>query len=343
MISHQGLVRTFLSQLGCNSVTILSCLSLVAGDTCGIIHFPEYLKILNHSNLYIMVFEKGFLGGFKLEESLNKIALAIMGLYSDPIKDYIFPSIISFSSAILGAFAAFYAVNIQERNRIHIQNVDALNEAILSANDAKNTLMAIKSNYHNELSSNPYQRLLAVPRIILNGKPIIFQLSKLIFMTPSEVKDIKSKWQRIEYVDSLFSNYNHLLEIWKKRNDAFEEVHQALSQQNCSYINEELLLKSVDRARLVILSDLTEHVIMLTDDLLFELSCFLLGFPEAGKISIPVKIRKKYRKTLSISLPDYQVAVDLLSLSPELDYEMAAELHQTTTSELKNRYRRVYL
>ena len=84
-----------------------------------------------------MVFEKGFLGGFKLEESLNKIALAIMGLYSDPIKDYIFPSIISFSSAILGAFAAFYAVNIQERNRIHIQNVDALNEAILSANDAK--------------------------------------------------------------------------------------------------------------------------------------------------------------------------------------------------------------
>ncbi|WP_324036723.1 hypothetical protein [Aeromonas caviae] len=151
-----------------------------------------------------------------MEESLNKIAQAIMGLYSDPIKDYVFPSVISFSSTIFGAFAAFYAFNTQERNRIYIQNVDSLNEAILSANDAKNSLMAIKSNYHNNLTSNPFQRLLSVPRMILNCKPITFQLSKLIFMTPSEENNIKSKWQRIEYIDALFNNYNHLLDIWKK-------------------------------------------------------------------------------------------------------------------------------
>ena len=85
-----------------------------------------------------------------MEESLNKIAQAIMGLYSDPI-NHVFPSVISFSSTIFGAFAAFYVFNTQERNRIYIQNVDSLNEAILSANDAKNSLMAIKSNYHNNL------------------------------------------------------------------------------------------------------------------------------------------------------------------------------------------------
>ncbi|UCM49683.1 hypothetical protein [Aeromonas caviae] len=278
-----------------------------------------------------------------MEESLNKIAQAIMGLYSDPIKDYVFPSVISFSSTIFGAFAAFYAFNTQERNRIYIQNVDSLNEAILSANDAKNSLMAIKSNYHNNLTSDPFQRLLSVPRMILNCKPITFQLSKLIFMTPSEENNIKSKWQRIEYIDALFNNYNHLLDIWKKRNEVLEEVHQALSQHNGSYIDEESLLKYVARAQLVILSDLTEYVLMLTDDLLFEFSCFLIGFPEIGKKFIPIRIRRKYRKILSISLPKYESAIELLSLSPTLDYDVAAILHATTISELKDRYRRVYI
>lgn len=33
--------RNSISQLGCNSVTILGCLSLVAEDSCGIIPFPN--------------------------------------------------------------------------------------------------------------------------------------------------------------------------------------------------------------------------------------------------------------------------------------------------------------
>ncbi|MGU5725450.1 hypothetical protein [Aeromonas caviae] len=82
---------------------------------------------------------------------------------------------------------------------------------------------------------------------------------------------------------------------------------------------------------------------MLTDDLLFEFSCFLIGFPEIGKKFIPTRIRRKYRKILSISLPKYESAIELLSLSPTLDYEVAAILHATTISELKDRYRRVYI
>jgi hypothetical protein len=278
-----------------------------------------------------------------LEEPLNKIAEAIIGLQSNPLKDYVFPSVMSLSSALLGAWAAFYAVNTQERDRNHIQNVDSINEFMLCANDARNTLIAIKSNYHDELSSHPCQRLLAVPRIITNGDHITFQMSKLIFMTPSEISEIHSRWQKITYIESLFSNYNHVLDIWKKRNDALDEIVPKLSQHHGVQVGLNTLLNSIDAAQLAIISDLTEHALMMTDDILFELSCLLIGLPEVGKKLIPINIRKKYRKIISILLPDNDAAVNILSLSPELDYEAAAELHKTTVSDLKNRYRRIYL
>lgn len=266
-----------------------------------------------------------------------------MGLYSDPLKDYLFPSAISFSSALLGAWAAFHAVNIQERNRIHIQNVDSINEAMLRANDARVTLMTIKSNYHNNLSSHPCQRLLTIPRIIINGLPVRFDISKLIFMIPSESNEPHSKWHRISYIESLFSNYNHVLDIWNKRNDTLDEIIPKLNLQYGSPIDFDGLTQLIGSAQLATISDLTEHAIMMTDDILFELSCLLIGLPEIGKKSIPLKIRKEYRKVISISLPDNKAAVNLISLSPELDYDIAAELHKTTVSDLKNRYRRIYL
>lgn len=277
-----------------------------------------------------------------LEESLNRIAEAILGLYSDPIKDYILPSITSLASAAFGAWAAFYAVNVQERNRIHIQNVDSINEAILCANNARNTLISIKSNYAGQLTSNPHQRLLTVTRMLKNGEPITFQISKLIFIAPSDPTKIYSKWQKVAYIESLFSNYNHVLDIWTKRNETLDKIIPKLTQYHGQSISLNELHKNIEPGQLAILSDLTEHALMMTDDILIELSCLIIGFPEVGKKSIPKKVINKYRKIISILLPNNEMAVDLLSLTPDLDNEAAAKLHNSTASEVKERYRRLY-
>ncbi len=277
-----------------------------------------------------------------MDGSLKEITEAIHGLYSNPVKDYIFPAISALSSAALGAWAAFYAVNTQERNRIHVQNVDSINDATLKASEARNTLMAIKSNYHNTLSSNPYQRLLAVPRILIDEQPIIFKISTLVFLTPSEVGEIYSKWQRIEQIDTLFKNYNQVICIFEKRNELLDEMIPQLSQLHTRQISDDKLLELFGPAKICEVSDLTERAIMLTDELLVELSCFLIGFPEVAKNSIPTKIRKNLRKIIVICLPAEESAVDLLSISPMLDYDKAAVIHASSTQEIMNRYRSIY-
>ncbi|WP_426008297.1 hypothetical protein [Aeromonas salmonicida] len=278
-----------------------------------------------------------------MDGSLNEITEAIRGLYSNPVKDYIFPTISALSSAALGAWAAFYAVNTQERNRIHVQNVDSINDATLKANEAKNSLMAIKSNYHNELSSDPYQRLISIPRILIDEPPIVLKISTLVFLTPSEVGHIYSKWQRIEYIDTLFKNYNQVVCIWKKRNELLNEMMLKLNQFHAQTISSDILLQLCGLAKVCEISDLTEQAILLTDELLVELSCFLIGFPEVAKNSVPNKIRKKFRKIIVVCLPKDESAVDLLSMSPMLDYDMAAVLHTSSVQEIKHRYRSIYL
>lgn len=279
---------------------------------------------------------------YTLEESLNRIAEAIIGLYSSPIKDYVLPSFISLFSAAFGAWAAFYAMNIQEQNRVHIQNVDSINEAVLCANDARNTLIGIKINYFGQLTSNPYQRLLTVTRMLINGDPIRYNTSRLIFLAPSESTKIHSKWQKVTYIDSLFKNYNHVLNIWMKRNEILDEIAPTLTEYHGQPINLKDIQKNIPPGQLAIISDLTEQALMMTDDILIELNCLIIGLPEVGKKNIPKKIIEKYRKIITLLLPNNKNAVDLLSLVPELDYQAAAHLHNATASEIKNRYQRVY-
>lgn len=277
-----------------------------------------------------------------MDGSLNEVTEAIRGLYSNPVKDYIFPTISALSSAALGAWAAFYAVNTQERNRIHTQNIDSINDATLKASEARNVLMAIKSNYHNKLSSNPYQRLLSIPRLPIDEQAINFKISTLVFLAPTDIGDIYSKWQKIETLDTLFKNYNQALYIWKKRNDIFEEMIPQLRQFHAKHISDDDLLQLFGPSKICEISDLTERAIILTDELLVELSCFLIGFPEIAKNAISTKIRKKTRRIITVCLPTEEFAVDLLSTSPMLDYHMTAILHASSEQEIKNLYQRIY-
>lgn len=278
-----------------------------------------------------------------MENALNDIAEAIVGLHSNPIKDYVFPSISALSTAALGAWAAFYAVSTQEYNRVQIQNVDALNETLLNANEARNSLITIKRHYSGRLTPNPFQRMLVIPPLVLNAEPIKFHVASLAFLVPSDNSENSSKWQRIEYVETLFKNYNNVLNIWKKRNELMQELMPHVMQFHGRGVSLEELERVIGRGQIAILSDLTEQAIMVTDDLVVEISCFLLGFSEVSKVAIPTKIKKKYRKIVAINLPDNDESKNLLSISTELNFNLASKIHNVTQEELRHRYRRIYL
>ena len=278
-----------------------------------------------------------------MEESLNTIAQAIIGLHSNPIKDYIFPILSPLLSAALGAWAAFYAVNTQEHNRMQIKNVDALNETMLSANEVRNSLMSIKDNYYKSIGKDPFQRMLTVPPVILNGGPIQFSISSLVFITQVSSNRVNNRWLRIEYIESLFKNYNNVLAMWQKRNEIMHEIMPHIMQFYGKPVSLAELVDALGQGPLAMLSDLTEQVLMITDDLLVEISCFLVGFPEVSKDIIPKKIKNNFRSLLTIQLPDNEDAINLLSIIPELDFEMASKIHNITAEEVKSRYRRLYL
>ncbi|MEI8658311.1 hypothetical protein [Vibrio sp. Hal054] len=278
-----------------------------------------------------------------MEDGLNAIARAIASLQSNPIKDYVFPTVSALSTAALGAWAAFYAVSTQEYNRVQIQNVDALNGTLLNASEARNCLIAIKSNYFQRLTTHPFERILAIPPLVLNAAPISFHVASLAFLVPSENTENISKWQRIEYIETLFKNYNNLLNIWKMRNELMQQIMPHVMQFRGRNVEFEKLDQVIGCGQLAMLSDLTEHALMITDDLVVELSCFLLGFSDVSKKSVPKKIKKKYRKIINVNLPDNDESKNLLSISPELDFNLASKIHNVAQDDLRHRYRRLYL
>lgn len=274
-----------------------------------------------------------------MEQALREITTAITGLYSNPIKDYIFPIVSALFSSALGGLAAYYTVHTQERNRMFVSNIDAINATILSASEARDTLVSIKENYHGRLSSNPYQRIFATPYMLVNNSEVNFNVSALSFMVPSDVNQISSNWQRIEYINTLFKNFNQIILMWNKRN---ESLHETLSKVK-KFDTPENVIGSHIHDEVILLSDLTEQLLLYTDDLLVELTCFLIAFPHVTKEFIPEKIKIKYQKKIIIvSMPQRESSVNMLSFCPTLDFEEASKLHLTSPQEIHSRYKRIY-
>ena len=175
--------------------------------------------------------------------------------------------------------------------------------------------------------------------MLVNNSEVNFNVSALSFMVPSDVNQISSNWQRIEYINTLFKNFNQIILMWNKRN---ESLHETLSKVKI-IDNPENVIGSHINDDVRLLSDLTEQLLLYTDDLLVELTCFLIAFPHVTKKFIPEKIKIKYqKKIIVVSIPQRESSVDMLSFCPTLDFEEASKLHLTSPQEIHSRYKRIY-
>lgn len=280
-----------------------------------------------------------------LDGGVQDIVMAIESLQSNPVKDYIMPMGGVFVSGLLGMGVAYYSVNRQEKTKLELLKVDTINETLLLAQDMRARLISIKQNYAQSLDADPISRMLAIPPIVLSEHGVHMHLSRLSFMVPCNKQNKVTRWESIDYVATIFSNYNFLLELWKKRNEIIIGLQPQLTHLFRVGLNYSALVEAVGEATIMQILDLTERVVVMTDDILIEISCFLIGFGKIAKSHIDQNVTRNLSKIIQVTLPNihtYPLAVEMLSRVPELDFNAASQLHQIPIDVLKERYKPLY-
>ncbi|WP_299143409.1 YaaC family protein [uncultured Vibrio sp.] len=152
-----------------------------------------------------------------MASDVDLVVEAINGLKSNVFKDYIFPIGTLAISAFVGLRTSFYAVRYAEDVKADIHKIRVLNQTLLSANQMRNSLIAIKGNYHGNLLSHPIQRVLAIPP--LASLPVIPQFNPIDLSFLADRVALASldehKWIRVEYIDTLFKNFDNAVQQWK--------------------------------------------------------------------------------------------------------------------------------
>lgn len=277
-----------------------------------------------------------------MSDEIQLIADAINGLQGNAFKDYMLPILLALMSGLLGGGVAYYTVRTQEVTKIELEKVRLLNKTMLIAMQIRHELIGIKTNYYTSISPDPIDRIVAIPHILIHNKDITFDLSELAFIVKKGKNEPSSHWSQIEYIDSIFSNYRSLIKVWSERNKLYENL---LTKANDNGIGTRILYGASDET-IIQLSDLTERCIHMTDDVLVEISCFLIGFSEIAKHKVNKKIIKLYAAPIQFILPDNSsntMAVDILSSVPEVDFCRLAALHKSSIEMSQQRYRKIYM
>lgn len=219
-----------------------------------------------------------------MHEETELLVKAIEGLKQDPnyIKDYIFPIASALFISILGAGIAFFTLRHQEEVQFEKEKMNKANKWTLKIEEARASLIAIKSNYSGQLHSDPFQRISAIPTILFHAQPIAEDYQDLSFIVPKEGQ-ASEKWSQITLIRAMVSNYNYILKLWEQRNDLNQAFKEKLLQAHGNNAHMTLsindVIQAAGRADVVILIDLNERVIKLTDDLIRETDDFLSKFP----------------------------------------------------------------
>ncbi|MFA5924851.1 MAG: hypothetical protein WC856_26810 [Methylococcaceae bacterium] len=286
-----------------------------------------------------------------MDPSIEKIIYAIESLKQETsyFKDYLFPIVSALFTSILGAAIAYLTIRRQENIQIEKDKITAANKWTLAAEQARTKLISIKHNYNGKLTKDPFQRVLTIPNIIFQANQIEERYEDLSFIVPkSETKqdDKWPKWSQINRISAMIGNYNHILILWDKRNDLFQEFKDETSKKypdSAFYdIDLEGVIEIMSLPKSAILIDLTERLIKLTDDILIELDDFLSNFPKYVKSKIDVKRLKNFGTILEYSHNGNAKLLSMLERMPEPDYSIVERLFGQPAEDIKKRHETGY-
>jgi hypothetical protein len=278
-----------------------------------------------------------------------QVVQAIESLQQEPniFKDYIFPIASAFFISMLGAGIAYFSLRSQEKIQIEKEKMNNTNKWMFLLEEAQATLIAIKGNYYNKLSDNPIQRISAIPSILFNAQPINEKLESLSFIVKKENADVDpEKWSQIFRIRSMVNNYNYLIDLWNQRNEIERPMKEKLMAQfsNQAYINisEQEAIEAIGPAKTVLLIDLTERLVRLTDDILIEINDFLINFPIYAKSRINNKRLKRFGSVITYSNNGNELLLAMLAKTTKPDFSSVEILFGETSEEIEQKMKTGY-
>lgn len=282
------------------------------------------------------------------ETQLIVSAIESLQQESNFFKDYLFPIASAFFSSILGGVIAYYILNRQEYVQIEKDKMNASNKWTLDIEQARSNLIAIKDNYNGELTDIPLQRVGAIRSILFHAQSIPENFRDLSFIVPkgNKSKTDLPKWSQIPRIRAMISNYNYLLKLWDQRNERNQSFKKIILASIGNKAYAKLTLQEVEnaigKANLVILIDLTERCITLTDDIIVELDSFLSDFPAFAKTKVDTKRLKKYGTIITYSNNGNKALLKLIKKSPTVDYSSVEYLFGETDEVIKKKHKTGY-
>lgn len=281
-----------------------------------------------------------------MHEETALVVQAIESLKQEPnyIKDYAFPIASALFTSLLGAGIAYFTLRHQEGIQIEKEKMNSANKWTLQVEEARATLISIKGNYNGELTHIPFQRLSAIPSILFHATPIKENYQDLSFIVPSNADkgSEPNKWSQLPRIRAMISNYNYLLKLWEQRNEMNQAFKGQLLERHGDKAYATLSLDeavaATGQANMVMLIDLNERVIKLTDDITVELDSFLSEFPNFVKTKIQSKRLKKYGSILTFSNNGNEKLLSLIEKSPEADFTSVEGLFGEPSENITSRH-----
>ena len=281
-----------------------------------------------------------------MSEEADLIVKAIESLRSNSnwFKDYLFPIASSFLSAILGAFVAYFTLQIQEKNKAEREKIRICNEWTLSIEGLFQSLIAFKRNYFKEISGDPFQRALHVHSMLGEYLPIQKNVAELSFLIPTkdDPSSLEVKWRSLSRINGMISNYNMILQVWQKRNNVERPIREKLlnqlSDKAYADITKQQMFDIIGKKELVILIDLTEKAIHLTDDIIIEANSFLSEFPQVAKSLINLKQVKEYGRIIGYDNTKNDHLQKIIIKCPKLESKLLVDLYGVQESDIIGLY-----
>ena len=260
------------------------------------------------------------------------IAKAIEALQPKPdyLKDYVFPALMMFSSALLGGVVALKINKAQELQRITRDNFSTSLQTFILAHECLNNLVAIKANYVDKIiRDEPLYRALAFPTMLAKLDEVKFSSTGFYFirgmptankgllefvvwwikhrLLRMEVKrppteEIAHTWRNTVRISCMFENYNQIMMFLRFRNEISEQIKEPLSRVDTSSMQSLAELpKVIGHALTGKFVSITELTIALTDHVIKELHSFLKEFPDIAESNIELSRIRDWGK-----LPRYE-------------------------------------
>lgn len=304
------------------------------------------------------------------------ISKAIMQLKqeADPIKDYLFPVLMSFFSAFLGGVAAYFFNLRQEQRKHEKENFTAASKILTNVLLGLNNLVAIKSNYCDMESKEPLFRALSMPTLIMNDIKLEVDLSSIAFIknvptanksmsermsdwlryrvlmlkkkSPSP-EEMSKSWRNFNRLGACVNNYNYVLELLRVRSVLDAEIRTALVAKENELtdgqfkhgvgLSFETICNTIGREKLVKYIDLTETIISIVDNVLKEFDSFIFEFPIVAESNIELSKVGRGVKMVRVKNTRPLYIKCIAPITPP-NFEKVAQLTGMPVEQAKSRY-----